>query len=469
MRIAAFLPALLAAPLLAAPEPPPPVPTVKLTLHPAAEPQPALKYTLLPEVKELEAGNAATVYFRVLGGEINFLMQPGVAVQIDGWLKTPLKDLPRAEVRAMVAGTTLRDLDVASRQDHCDWNFLAKLRRGGYFTLLGEIQKLRQIPQWIGARARLEMADGKPTEAIESIKTILALGHHLGDYPSVISNLVGIAIAQIGLNQVEELVQLPNAPNLYWALANLPTPLVSMRRGVESEKLCLQVEFEGLLASADTPLTPAQIQRIVEKLDRLRQSSVEEANQPPLAPAKQVLESLTAQELPAARKHLIDQGHSAAHVESLPPAQAVLLYELFKHNTAQDNASKLVGLPYWQANDGLNAFEALIKQQKARSDQGLFSPLWLSVNRTRQAQARLDRRIAALRVVEAVRLYAAAHAGKLPPALKDLPVPVPTDPMTGRDFDYRLDGDRAFLEGLLPPGADPVRALAFRYELTIEK
>jgi hypothetical protein len=445
------------------------VPTVPLTLHPAAEPQPALRYTLVPDLAELDPGNAATVYHRVLGGEVNFLMQPGVYQQVTAWRTTPAKDLPRAEVRSLLGGRLLRELDLASRQSYCDWEFLNKLRHGGFSTLLGEIQKLRQIPEWLGARARLEMADGKPEEAIETIKTILALAHHLEEHPSVISNLVGVAVAVIGLQQVEELVQQPGCPNLYWALTNLPEPLVGFRKGVQSEKLMLQVEFEGLLKNADEPLSVAQVNRCIEKLDRLRADGYHGQNVPPPAPVRQLLESLVGTELPAARKHLTGRGYSAAHVESLPPFQVILLYELFLQQKAFDDAIKLMPLPYWQARPDLKEFGKLLDERDHGKARNLFAALWADPDKLRRAQCRLERRIAVLRVIEAVRLYAAAHDGRLPPALKDLTVPVPTDPMTGRDFEYRVDGGKAVLAGDPPPGEMPNPAIAFRYELTIQK
>jgi hypothetical protein len=472
LRCAAVLPLVPLAVALGAAAPPPdapPVPTVAMSLHPAAEPQPALRYTLLPAVAELETGNAATLYHRVLAGEINFLMQPGVAVQVDNWLKTPIKDLPRAEVRGLVAGPQLRELDVASRQSYCDWEFLNKLRRGGYSTLFGEIQKIRQIPQWLGARARLEMADGKPEQALETVKSILALARHLGEHPSVIGNLVGLAIAQIALNQLDDLVQQPGCPNLYWALTNLPSPLVDLRRGLQSEKLVLrEVEFEGLLKNADAPLTPAQLQLCLDRLDKLRQISAVEGQNVPPAPVRQELAAREARELPAARAHLIAQGHSAAHVDSLPPQQVVLLYELFKFEKAQDDALKLAGLPFWQGREGLKTFEQSVKDRNGPHSASVFAPMWLNPHRVRQGQARVERRIAALRVVEAVRLYAAAHDGKLPAALKDLPVPVPTDPFTGRDFEYRLGDNKATLEGPTPAGEVSNLGNTLRYELTIK-
>jgi hypothetical protein len=49
-------------------------------------------------------------------------------------------------------------------------------------------------------------------------------------------------------------------------------------------------------------------------------------------------------------------------------------------------------------------------------------------------------------VVEALRLYAAAHEGRLPATLDQITeVPVPLDPVSGRAFDYRLNGDTAVL------------------------
>jgi len=51
-------------------------------------------------------------------------------------------------------------------------------------------------------------------------------------------------------------------------------------------------------------------------------------------------------------------------------------------------------------------------------------------------QMRLDQRVAALRVVEAIRLHAASHDGKLPEELNQVTeVPVPDDPATGKPFE----------------------------------
>ena len=50
-------------------QPRPALGPIKLTLSPAAEPVPALRYLLLPELSEQTPGNAAQVYYRAFSPE----------------------------------------------------------------------------------------------------------------------------------------------------------------------------------------------------------------------------------------------------------------------------------------------------------------------------------------------------------------------------------------------------------------
>jgi hypothetical protein len=78
---------------------------------------------------------------------------------------------------------------------------------------------------------------------------------------------------------------------------------------------------------------------------------------------------------------------------------------------------------------------------------------------------RLDREVASLRVIEALRMYAASHDGRLPARLEDIDqIPVPDNPATGKPFAYRLEGATAILE--LPP-SDRVNSGNCRYEIEI--
>ena len=100
--------------------------------------------------------------------------------------------------------------------------------------------------------------------------------------------------------------------------------------------------------------------------------------------------------------------------------------------------------------------------------QGIFADLLPQVLESRRAQARLEQRIGLLRHIEALRLYAAEHDDRLPMHLSELSVPVPSDPFTGKPFDYKLDGGTAILRSGPTDGEDR-DCSNVRYELTIQK
>ncbi len=81
---------------------------------------------------------------------------------------------------------------------------------------------------------------------------------------------------------------------------------------------------------------------------------------------------------------------------------------------------------------------------------------------------RLDRHIASLRCIEALRLYAARHNDLFPETLGQITdATIPTDPLTGNPFIYHREGDKAFLEAPVPQGGNARDAL--RYELSFQR
>src|SRR5262249_44669151 len=90
------------------------------------------------------------------------------------------------------------------------------------------------------------------------------------------------------------------------------------------------------------------------------------------------------------------------------------------------------------------------------------------------ARARTERKFAALRCLEAIRLYAVRHDGKLPMRLDQIKeVPVPVDPFTGKPFEYEATGDRATLYSAARaapvPGQKPNPQLALLYEIPLKR
>jgi len=69
--------------------------------------------------------------------------------------------------------------------------------------------------------------------------------------------MVGIAIGDRNLNCVEQIIQSNNAPNLYWALKDLPQPLTDAGKAIKVEtdnlknyNVLLRNEFEKILKPA---------------------------------------------------------------------------------------------------------------------------------------------------------------------------------------------------------------------------
>ncbi len=159
---------------------------------------------------------------------------------------------------------------------------------------------------------------------------------------------------------------------------------------------------------------------------------------------------------------MVDSGLAEEKVKQFPAQQVILLDEKLEFEIQRDEAMKGMALPYWEA-------EKLQAAAKEKRRETLFAPIASAVFNVRWATARLDQRLALLRCVEALRMYAAEHNGKLPASLADVPVPVPVDPITGKAFAYQLDGDTATLRGTPPAGWENDASSNVRYEVTIAK
>jgi hypothetical protein len=89
-----------------------------------------------------------------------------------------------------------------------------------------------------------------------------------------------------------------------------------------------------------------------------------------------------------------------------------------------------------------------------------------SIDKVFWGNNRLERHLAALRAVEALRIYAAAHDGKLPEKLSDITeVPVPGNPGTGQAFEYHLEGDSATLVSQVPGETDSMHGIRYRVKI----
>jgi hypothetical protein len=438
---------------------------VLLDLQPAPAPVPALKYQLLPELAEMNPGNSVPAYLRCFAEETHFFFSKETGEERERLLNCPLSDIKPGSLKGY-GGHALRQADHAARLEYCDWNLLPQMREQGYMLLIPEIQQIRTLASALAVRCRGQIADKDFDGAIHSLKTIFALARHTGEHPTIISGLVGVAIAQIGCNLLEELIQQPNAPNLYWALTDLPATLVDNRRGVSADRM-MSAGTLGDVLDPKRPWAPDEVPAAVKKLTELG-VMLSEIPMDARKPAEVWMQGRLKDEawIKAARKYLTDRGYPAEAVAKYPSEQALFFKLYAKARILRDEALKWMNVPYWQAEEG---FAELMKAPTEMEDK-IAQLLVLAVPKVRTAHARLEQRIGLLRVVEAIRLDGSKNSGKLPASLSELSVPVPVDPVTGKGFGYKVDGMTAVLEGKRTQITGGIGSTVhYRYEVRLRK
>jgi hypothetical protein len=434
---------------------------IRLSVQPAPARKPALRYLLLPELKEMSPGNPIHNYLKCLIDQQRFFFDKEAFERREKLLAMPLEELPARELQNY-GEFALGQADWAARLDTPDWQFLLKMKTEGVNALIPDVQQMRGLARALQVRFRAEVALGRFDDALRTAKTLFAMSRHLGEHPTYVGDLVGIAVAYVTIGPLEEMLAQPGCPNLYWALTNLPSPLVPLDKGTEGERVWVVAEFRDLDDIA--PLSADQLKKVIAHVDTLFGDG--EGN--PNKPAGHVRAWLDARIkndalVSAARRRLVEYGVPAERVQRFPVDQVILLDEKRELEVRRDDLMKTVPLPAWQA-------EALVARIKAKKDPSLFADdLMPSVVDVRRAQVRLDQRIALLRHVEALRLFAAEHNGTLPAKLSDVPVPLPDDPFTGKPFRYELNGSAAHLRGSPPPGEEKQPHFNIHYEVTLQK
>jgi hypothetical protein len=421
-------------------------------------------------MSEMNPGNPVQGYMLCFT-DYNFFHLQEVYEQREKWLEMPLKDLPVEKVLDNIRGWVLEDADSAARLYTPDWQALLRLKRDGASAVLPDVQEMRGLAEVLKLRFRAQAGARRFDDAIGGAKTMFALSRHLGEHPAGVATLVGFAIADMALDPLEEMIQQPGCPNMFWALSNLPNPLVDLRKGMQSERTMFATDF-ALLDDAGR-MNEAQLQRATQRFSELcawGQEREKEAND-----FRNRLKAYSEDRahVDAARKRLIEAGLASEKVMQFEPTQVILLDEKRAYEICRDDLLKLTALPYWQIESVLGDG----KQQTAKTNELLFARMLGNAGDIRamffvRAQVYRQQRIAMLCCVEGLRIFAVEHDGKLPDSLDAVALPLPVDPVTSKQFSYRLDGSTATLRGTPPQGKEKNAFYASyirRYEITIQK
>jgi hypothetical protein len=442
----------------------------KMTVSPAAEPQPALKYRFLtPPVDRIHA-NAATFYYKamVFEGPDMWFPKQEVAEKIYEWEQAPLEKLPLKEIAENVLHyrdqTAWQPLHDAARCDYCNWG--DPIRESGAVTLLPQAQKMRAVARGIALRARTEIATGQFANAIDTLQLGYALSRNMGHGCCIVESLIGIAIQGLLNEQALTLMAADNSPNLYWALADLAAQPVDLRQAMSYETHLWEFTIHELADLDNRTLSNEDAVVLAEKVwNTVGDMRAGRRDNTRLGQAAMLL--WTMEGYSESKDYLLHHGYEASRLDAMPLVQVVLLYRWQQYVQLRDDYFKWILLPDDEMRNAIKQGQDRVDVLISEGVGAPFAEALPAIRASIYANWRSQRHINLIQLIEALRMYAAEH-GRWPEKLEDITaVPAPMDPWSQKPFEYSVKDGVAILEAPRSPKAPWPITEDQRYELTL--
>ena len=434
---------------------------IEMTVSPAPQASPIFEHrlTLLPD--ETVAGNAATMYMHSLGENSlrgtwkRITEQFGDEVESWGYYDTPESEAPiekHRQASAMFDDYIKQHIARASKRRDCDWGLgLEELKGPMVIGLrLNGLQETRSISRAIALQTRLAIRESRFDDAFDLMRMNYRLGQNVGRVKLLIGSLIGIAEVGIANGNMVDFIAAPDSPNMYWALSELPRPLIDVRGAMRLEcGMALRI-FPEMGSAEEAEHSHEEWSRIVQNIPRaaMEVQSLEDIELPrgiEFLPAAFGIMSYSP-----AKERLIESGMDAEAVEKMAVGQVLLVDAKREYQRIADAMEVVAYIPFSEAIKKSAEIENWLKAEESTALSSFGSTIAImilpAVQQVVSAQVRTQRDIDALRVIEALRMHA-AETGKFPKSLDDVTVVrVPRNPATDKPFDYRLDGETAILE-----------------------
>jgi hypothetical protein len=460
-----------------------PVTTVMtLKLRPVKPTIPVLKYDLKTAPIDQKPGNAALLYHRAMIMMLEDRATPQQKherqLKVEAVMELPWRDAKPellAEYAALYNGS-YKELAAASECNSCDWGIAGRIDQDGIGVLLPEVQRMREMAFYLKVRIRLNLVNNKIEECLKDLRIGFTMAKHVGEGATLIQHLVGIAIGSIMIGEFDRVLEHPGCPNFYWQLTNLPRPFIGLQSSMDGEMrmneavVPMPKEFDKGIMTVDQ--ANAGVDQIFKLLRGLNGPGGDAEMSP--AAARMVAAGIVTMKYPSAKKSLIEGGRSEKDVAAMPPAQVVVLDSISRYRNKREQYFAFMFAPYAEAMAGFAIVES---EMKAMKRNGPTDPLDILVHllmpalqKIYYASTRTERRIAQMRVVEAVRLQILADGGKVPESLEEVKVvPVPVDIAYSKNFVYKKTATGFSVYSPPPPGEQPNMGNNYRYDITMVK
>lgn len=450
---------------------------VKIMVSPAKFPYPLLKYRLHMDSTELESGNAAPLYAQALAeyekicaeAEKNWyaskeyfeLKKSGASedkILDELFRAVPLKNAwpynsfpksvsPEEEAKFYKSMAPVYQLlEKAARMRNADWS--DGMEAKGIATLLPHVNNMRRLARYLGGKADWEIRKGKYEDAVKTLRIGIAMGNHvaMGNPHTLVGMLVGIAIQGIMQDQIMTLASQPDGPNLYPALTQIAMPADLLQSALQGD-LSYYTTLVGLpslenIDKASPEECRARLENVVPPFlgvgtDRRNSESVK----------SNFAALICTVCYPQARDRLLAQGRSAEEIERMSVYQVVTPYVFERFKDAYDRLLVASEFPAGASHTAIVADEK--SWESAQSPVDTFvALLFPGLKASETACTRLHQTYELLKIIEAIRYYAAVHGGRLPEslaAIKEVPVAT-VDPMTGKPLGYKVEGRTAIID-----------------------
>lgn len=431
---------------------------IEMTVSAAAQPDPAFTYRLTYLPEETKAGNAATIYMHSLGESFlrgiwrRIEKEHGDDVHSWSGYGTPRDQIPLDKLKqaSMQFDSYIRDhINRATRRRDCDWGLgLEDLTGPMAIGLpLNGLQETRSISRAIALQTKLAILESRFDDAVDLMRMNYRLGENVGRVELLVGGLIAMAEVNMSNGTMVDFIAAPDSPNMYWALTELPRPIVDLRGALRMEcGLALRIFPE--MATAETKNHSVdEWSRIVQAMPSaaMELQQIKKTREMDFIPTAIGIMSYTP-----AKQRLVDSGMDAAKVEEMAVGQVLLIDANREYRRIANVVEQEAYLPFpGSVKRGRDIEEFLKGNERNAFDSfgkviaGMLLP---AIQQVRNSQLRTQRDVDALRVIEALRMHAAA-TGKFPAKLSDVTVvEVPGNPATGKPFEYRLDGATAVLE-----------------------
>lgn len=416
-------------------------------VSPAGEPVPALRIRLYPQKWELQPGQALLHYTRA---QILFSQNPRDKQNL--WQSSEWQDgvgegdIPATEeLKLVIDGLTpvYEELHDLAMSEDFTWDHRLRDIRGPqvYMYLLPDVQEIRTMARILAMKIRYQLSQKDFDGAFSSIRDGLRLAEFVGQGETLIQRLVGIAITSIMRERITQAISTPGCPNLYWALASVPRPLIDIRDSVMWEINNITNVLPVLAESESAEWSEAEAKRkwssALKDLEMLNGGGIigDDDFRITLAVA-----SIGAGE--EAKQRLLKAGLPKQRLDKLPSLQLLLLDASHQLRRIGDSLGKAYLLPTELSRPLLvrenEIFQAWIRDHRQKSVAGIIAAiLYPAVRQAKEAETRSMMGLNRLMTAEALRMHAATHGGSLPKSLSDLnPVPAIADPYTAKPFKY---------------------------------